>query len=321
MLITHNLEQTVLINPFRSGCDQLKVLSGYVSATMVSRHLHRTMRMARSMRGISPPIVDAIYGMAKPSGITAADHQGFLRMQSQTYRGRFSCSYLVDRPAVHAKIYVWLQDRRPQIAFMGSASYTQAGFVFEPDRMEAIEECDPEAALDIYEECFQRSVECSHASVEDEIVIRRDGPISEPSSERVRLSFLIERGRGAGETPRAAGINWGFRLNQTRRNHNEAYLRVPSEIASSDFFPATGVHFTVITDDDQQMICVVAQDGRKAIETPESNAILGGYFRDRMGISEQRRINAADFETYGRDDVTIIRIDQETYYVDFGVRD
>ena len=320
-MITRGLEQTVLIDPFLNGCDELKVLSGYVSATMANRHLHRTMRMARSMRGVNPPIVSAVYGMAKSSGITESDHLGFIRMQSQTYHGRFSCSYLVDPPAVHAKIYVWLQDGQPQIAFIGSANYTQAGFVFQADRMEAIDECDPTIALAVFEECFQRSVECSHESVEDEIALRRDERLSAPSGDSVALSFIVERGPGAGVPPQAAGINWGFRLNGTRRNLDEAYLRVPAYIGRSDFFPETGVHFTVLTDDGVDMICRVAQQKRKAIHTPESNAILGRYLRDRMGIAEPRRLTTADFDLYGRDDVTITRIDAETYYLDFGIRD
>lgn len=320
-MITRNLEQTVLIDPFVSGCDQLKVLSGYVSATMVNRHLHRTLKLSGSMRGVDPPVVDAVYGMAKPSGVTVSDHNGFVRMQTETYLGRFSCSYLVDRPAVHAKIYVWLQDGQPRVAFVGSANYTQSGFVFQADRMEAIEECDPSAALGVFEECFQRSIECSHESVEDEIVLRRDERLSAPSGDNVALSFIVERGRGAGEPPQAAGVNWGFRLDGTPRNLNEAYLRVPAHIGRTDFFPETGVHFTVLTDDGIDMICRVAQQNRKAIETPESNAMLGRYIRDRMGITQLRRLTTADFETYGRDDVTVTKIDGETYFLDFGVRD
>ncbi len=320
-MITRNLEKTVLIDPFVNGCDELKVLSGYVSATMVNRHLYRTKLKARSMRGVNPPIVSAVYGMAKSSGVTLSDHYGFIRMQSQTYSDRFSCSYLVDPPAVHAKIYVWLQDGRPQIAFTGSANYTQSGFVFQADRMEAIEECDATVALDVFEECLQRSVECSHESVEDEIALRRDERLSTPSGDSVALSFIVERGPGAGQPPQAAGVNWGFRLNHIRRNLDEAYLRVPSYIGRSEFFPETGVHFTVLTDDGIDMICRVAQQNRKAIHTPESNAILGRYIRDRMGITELRRLTTADFDAYGRRDATVTRIDGETYFLDFGVRD
>ena len=320
-MITRDLEKIVLVDPFQNGCDQLKVVSGYVSATMVNRHLHRSKQLARTLPGVNPPVVDAVYGMAKRSGVAESDHNAFVRMQTETYQGRFSCSYLVDPPAVHAKIYVWLKDGKPQIAFMGSANYTQSGFVFEAERMEVIDECDPQIGLDIFQECYRRSVECSHSSVQEEITLVRDERLLVPAGDSVRLPFLIESGPKKGKTPRTAGINWAFRQNDTPRNFYEAYLRVPSRIGKTDFFPETGIHFTIITDDDQLMICVVAQDGRKGIETPESNAILGRYFRNRMDIAERRRVEAEDFEAYGRDDVTITRIDEETYYMDFGVRD
>lgn len=320
-MIIRDLERIVLLDPYLNGCDQLKVLSGYVTATMVNRHLHATRQMVPSNGGRKPPDVDVVFGMAESSGVPTSDHNSFVRMQTETYPDRFSCSYLVDRPAVHAKVYVWLRDGKPCRAYVGSANYTQSGFVFETDRMEAMEECDPQIAYEVFESSYRRSIECTHESVEEQITLRREERVSEPVGDSVRLSFVIERGSRQGQTPLAAGINWAFRLNETPRNFNEAYLRVQREIATSDFFPETGVHFTVITDDGHMMICRVAQDGRKAIETPESNAILGRYIRDRMGITERRRLTGNDFRKYGRTDVTMTRFDNETYFMDFGITD
>jgi hypothetical protein len=65
------------------------------------------------------------------------------------------------------------------------------------------------------------------------------------------------------------------------------------------------------------MDCVIAQQGGKAIETHKNNSILGAYIRDRLGVPSGQKIRMADFENYGRSDITIQKIDSETYYLDF----
>ena len=42
--------------------------------------------------------------------------------------------------------------------------------------------------------------------------------------------------------------------------------------------------FTLITDDTKSFDCVVAQEGRKAIETTDDNSLLGKYIRKRIGV-------------------------------------
>lgn len=90
-------------------------------------------------------------------------------------------------------------------------------------------------------------------------------------------------------------------------------------IAGSSFFPQRGEYFTVLTDDDLPMICVVAQDRDKAIHTVESNALIGAYIRKRIGVADGEYVTRAHFDAYGRTDVTIYKIDDETFYLDFSV--
>ena len=83
-----------------------------------------------------------------------------------------------------------------------------------------------------------------------------------------------------GETPPRSGINWGQRPG---RDANQAHLSVPQDVVRSAFFPPRAVQFTMHPDFGPSMLCVVAQDGDKAIHTTESNAIIGKYIRARLG--------------------------------------
>jgi hypothetical protein len=113
-----------------------------------------------------------------------------------------------------------------------------------------------------------------------------------------------------------AGLNWGQRAG---RNPNEAYIPVPAPVARQNFFPPRQTHFTVYTDDGDTLICVIAQQGSKCIETTFSNRILGVYFRRRLNLPLGTYIDIAHLNAYGRTDVDFYKIDAETYYMDFSV--
>ena len=92
---------------------------------------------------------------------------------------------------------------------------------------------------------------------------------------------------------------------------------LPSSIAKSGFFPLEKRHFTVITDDRHQLTLRVEQQNNKAITTPVRNSDLGEYFRNRLGLQNGAYITQDDLERYGRTDVKFVKLDEETYYMDF----
>jgi hypothetical protein len=55
------------------------------------------------------------------------------------------------------------------------------------------------------------------------------------------------------------------------------------------------------------------------IETPHNNALLGEYFRNRMGLANGAFVTRKDLKLYGRDDVKFYKFDDENYYMDFSV--
>ncbi|ODV48606.1 hypothetical protein BLL41_17710 [Bacillus sp. FMQ74] len=111
-----------------------------------------------------------------------------------------------------------------------------------------------------------------------------------------------------------SGLNWGQRPG---RELNQAYIPVPKEVRKTDFFPDKKIEFTVITDDGESFICVVAQDDNKALETCRDNSILGKYFRNRLGVPLGGFVSIEDLDRYGRHYVTIYKINNETYFMDF----
>ncbi len=311
-MIVDDLVRKILTAPYKRGADHLKVLTGYATAAMAKRHLIQADEIASDPQIQLPELsVEVVYGMSERDGIPLTQHQTFVDMSTSSFKGRFSCHYVVDPPPVHSKVYVWCRAGEPIEAFLGSANYTQTALMGH--QIESMTRCDTRDALALFDENRARSLECEHDDVETSVALYQHDDNSMNELENVNLPFLVQITE---ETPTTSGINWGQRAG---RDRNQAYLRVPSETAQSDFFPPRAVQFTMLTDDGFSMLCAVAQDGDKAIHTVESNAILGKYVRSRLGLHDGACVRGSHFDDYGRDDVTVHKIDDETYYLDFSV--
>jgi hypothetical protein len=325
-MLDDGLFDKVLIEPVRDGADELRVVSGYATPGMAFNHLHtlREQKLSADIR--------LLVGMCPTEGLRMSQHLGFKRLVSEDFPKIFYCGYITNTPSVHSKVYLWMKQGKPFRGFIGSANYSQSAF--SKWRREVMTQCNPESCLDYYDGLVGESIYCDHQDVESELVIYDDsqveytsrmGPMTEGIAEgetvaaytgfpRVTLSFL-SRDR----LPQRSGLNWGQRPEYSREP-NQAYIRVPADIARSDFFPSRAVKFTILTDDQKSMICARAQDGDKAIETPYNNSLLGTYFRSRLGLASGAPVSISDLRKYGRTDVDFYKIDDETYYMDFSVR-
>ena len=236
-------------------------------------------------------------------------------------------------PAVHSKSYVWIRDGQPIRAFVGSANYTQASFLGL--RREALSEDDPVEVEDYYNRLLDESVYCNHNDAENLVAVVNDrafnrqrrlidhyadgDTILERRPELMGLeSVTISLLNRSGELPGRSGLNWGQRP-ELHREPNQAYIRVPANIARSDFFPPRAQHFTVLTDDGFVLICSIAQQNRKAIHTPHNNSHIGEYFRRRLSVPMGHPVHLDNLVRYGRTDMSFYKIDDETYYLDFSV--
>lgn len=318
-MIWDGLYYAVLIDPAREGCDELRILSGYATAAMVRQHV-------AALRDLSLNVaVRLIVGMVAADGISQPNHEGFCSLRNELGDASFACSYVETEP-VHSKVYVWARDGFPKIAFCGSANYTQTGFL-RPATCEAIAAADPAKADDLVTAVRPRVRDCL-----DPIWARyvQDGPSARSkhgwhsgrstSTRAVSLAAkpgmccelpLVTR---TGQVHWHAGLNWGQRRG---REKGQAYLPVPAPIARSGFFPPRAVRFYVRTDDGTLLWCSVAQDGDKAIHTPDDNSILGRYFRKRLGVSQGAPVTLAHLTRYGRTSVTFCKISDEEFVMDF----
>ena len=326
-MFTERLFDTVLVDPVRQRADSLYVVSGYASATMVYKHLQSLSQFRKDIS------IELIVGMPIQDGISKKDHELFQDLTSDSGNRLFRCRYVAYRPPVHSKTFAWYSGNTPKIAFTGSANYTQSAF--NPARREVMVEHDAESSRDYFDLIRQDTIDCNDPQVQDLITVHKEPGYS------IRMAEEIEEiddagdsdaGRGLdhlphqtvslldrqGRLPGRSGLNWGQRPEEGREP-NQAYIRLPVGLARTEFFPARGDQFTIITDDEKMLICARAQDYGKAIHTSDNNSQMGRYFRYRLGLPEGSLVTTENLEQYGRTDVDFYKIDEETYYMDFSV--
>ena len=233
--INESLVQKVLLEPIRNGADKLIIISGYVSHNMASWH------MKKINEDSLPPIkISLIAGMYPVDGVNIELHEGLKELAnfSDKQYSSFECKYIYQGTPVHSKVYLWMQENKPFIAFAGSANYTMNGF--GKLQREYIVECNPTDAYNFYQSIESDSIICNHGEIEEYIKLYKnqqfhqfDQDIKHSSFEKVTLSLLTNRG----DVGFGSGINWGIRRNGTKREPNQAYISVPTQVARSGFFP------------------------------------------------------------------------------------
>lgn len=315
-MLSKDLFKHALIDPTKAGADTLLIVSGYASPAMAYKHFENIPPRSR---------IKLIVGMTSSEGIPRPHHAAFIKLTSKDFPGRFECRYISEPPAVHSKAYAWLKDGRPSTGFIGSANYSQQGFLY---RREILIKADAADVADYYESVVADSISCLDPRVPELIGLTEIPPrplrIKAPDLKKVPPPMPKEFGPTIGislldrneELPGRSGLNWGQRP-ELGRNPDQAYIRVPAEVGRSGFFPKRGQHFSIFTDDGESFDAVIAQDGNKAIETPFDNALLGRYFRKRLGLATGVLIKASDLKHYGNTGVEFQQIDDETYRMSF----
>lgn len=329
LYLTNGLEEQVLAMPYSQGYRSLRVLSGYVSPIFVEHVLETYDELQ----------LEVIIGMVSTDGLAIWHHRAFLDLMNQ-FPDRLEIFYQVVSPGNHRKVYHWQGGILEERVFIGSANFTQNGFGRQREVL--VESTFPNID-DVFSDL--NIVRCDSPNVEEQVRFYNVSPrrvVVPRSSSRINENHEIEdevttveavstptntytdyvdlplTDRRTGEVPARSGLNWGQREG---RDHNQAYLSVPLSIHNADptFFPPLAETFLVITDDGENLVCVMAQQNRKAIHTRENNSIMGAYFRRRLGLVDGAFVTAADLQRYGRDSVRIYKIDDETYYLDFSV--
>jgi hypothetical protein len=305
--------------------NQILIVSGYATAAMAFHHLNDLRQQLKDIN------INLIVGMTSKDGLTVSNHNGFKKLVDDEFPDNFKCSYIMNSPPVHSKVYIWCHNNEPLIAFTGSANYTQSAFCLNGQR-EVMTLCDPVTGADYFKSLLNETIYCNHPEAEQFITIYRDSlrrkEYQEGFSDQAEYEFndywglpsvtvsLLDRN---GRLPQRSGLNWGQRPEE-HREPNQAYIRLISEIYRTDFFPPVTVHFTIFTDDGKTLICTRAQQNGKAIHTPHDNSLIGIYFRNRLRVPLGRPVLTEHLIKYGSTDLIFYKIDDETFYMDFASR-
>lgn len=330
MIKTDDLFDKILLEPCKQlDCDTLRIVSGYATNSMLTRHIEKIIEKDST----SLKTIELIVGMSPLDGVSEVDHKGFIKSCQGIAGVNFSCSYIVNNPPVHAKLFCWLRQQKPLIAFIGSSNYTQRAF--SSAQKEVCVHGDPIQVNNYFNDLIPNTIFCNHQEAEVFTTIfesRRVGLFGQEDLERDQVLeegdlLLKEKYRGleratislvdrSGNVPEHSGLNWGHREDYNR-DLNQAYLSIRGDLRLGNYFPAVKVHFTVLADDGAILTCTRAQQDGKAIHTPHGNNILGEYFRKRLGVVSGKKVEVADLQKYGRLDVIFYKIDDETFYMDF----
>ena len=124
-----------------------------------------------------------------------------------------------------------------------------------------------------------------------------------------------------GEPHKQWGLNWGQR--PSRKEKNEAVIPVPELVWNSrpDFFPRGTVgdrpQFHVATDDGDSLFMCVAADNDKELHSVPSNAQVGRYFRNRLGVASGAEVTLRHLLRGGSRFVKMYRTADESYYMEY----
>jgi len=322
---THNLYNLVLIDPMsQQNTNKLFIISGYASATFARRHLIESRARERNLE------INLIIGMPGRRN----DDLAFKELHNE-FKDNFKGYYFKNTPPVHCKAYSWFENDIPKTGFAGSANYSQPGF-FSEYQVNQISSEDPSKIKELFEILLKDSIfiPLSTDVVPTGTTVPVFGGSVKPGTilweipnKRVRISFLDTHGI----LPKISGLNWGQRFEKrinpvtkkvtyVNRERNQAYLSLKGSSRDSGFLPEKAYTFTLVTDDGHTFDCVVAQDGRKAIETNKNNSLLGVYFRERLKLPLGELVTVEHLQQYGRTDYTIEKMDEETFLMDFSIK-
>lgn len=316
IILKEHLFDEVLIKP-ANDYDTLCIVSGFATPSMVAHHLETV----KNTFHIENTRIKLIIGMT-PNGISRPHHENFIKLVDDK-DGLFECSYINSNSySIHTKLYTWLKNDKPMQAFLATANYTLTGFKRPQDEVAC--RCNPNEAYSYYISKIDNSIYCTcdDASnmVVEPLMQQRQNIIQSEKQENisavdsinsVKLPLFSERDN---RVQVHGGLNWGQRGG---REPNQAYILIPSKIARSKFFPQRGEQFSVLTEDGFPFICVVAQQGDKAIQTTNNNSELGEYFRNKLGVPLGAPVTLEDLDRYGNRYVTFTKIDEEEYYMEF----
>lgn len=339
-MYTENFEDRILFLPAKkdgAACNHLKIITAFTDVERISSHLI-VLFDGRNKEYVSGIKVDIILGMTKGAGLTLKKHKKICslikRLNSVSGMPQVKCHYIVKGKQVHSKVYIWCKGNKAVEAYNGSANYTMNAFFV---RRECMDSCDAKEANHYYNSLLSDTITCFDKHIEDKISFSTKKNIEEDIADTnlenlswasyqkinpidiLEISLLKADGSDTGY---GSGLNWGIRKNGYRRNRNQAYIPYNVADRKAGFFPevkkdGTYPIFKVVTKDYDAFYMRQAQAGGKALETPESNAIIGEWIRHKLGVPDGTYITKAMLESYGNTKVLFKKYADSVYTLEY----
>lgn len=309
-MFTEDFEKRILLEPASKNglrCNHLRIVTAFTDVERISKHLLQLFDGIKKKEYVSNIKVDIILGMTKGTGLTEKKHKKLCErirwLNSVIGMPKVTCRYVVEGKQVHSKVYVWSKGHEVKVAYSGSANYSMNAFFV---RRECMDECNAKEALRYYRSIFKDTMDCFCADLKDKLTFAVKRNVEEDievtnlenlswenyentaPEEQIFISLLKANGQDTGY---GSGVNWGIRKNGYKRNRNQAYIPYNVKDRKQGFFPmvdANGTYpvFKVIIKGYGAFYMRQAQAGGKALETPESNAIIGEWLRKEVGVPD-----------------------------------
>lgn len=327
-----------IIEEFADSATELRIITGYGSYT-VTEHLLRSYPHLR---------ISLYIGMTSTDGISQETHDNFLRLVKQ-YTNRLDVYYQITHPSTHIKLYTWLKNGNVVTNILGSANFTENGLF-------KLNELMVESDLD-YSNVFAKqisfSIACTSEKVYDNINIYEEEVELLDSNDKTpsiindeaqsysrssntneefsvnysignRNPFYIYRHqlRGIVSSPKRIEIpvilknvgNYDTRgINNRFRSNQLGYLMKTNRYPFKNFFPLD-IPLTFYTDDGRELKGMVYES---RIDNLYFDDDIYGYFFNRLNLSELRPISQLDLDEYGRESITIFKLNETEYLFDF----
>lgn len=200
-------------------------------------------------------------------------------------------------------------------------------------------DCNPLQAREYYVDLHRDTVDCFDVDVElkmrfSEGDTSANEDVSEDNLENLRYEKYVTKKpidqisvsllKANGDVGYGSGINWGIRPNGTRRDRNQAYIPYNSVDRKSGFFPVRANSeekncplFKVVTKDIGAFYMRLAQEREKAIQSADSNAIIGKWIRDKIGAGDGEFVTKEMLERYGTTRVVFKKYENNIYILEF----
>jgi hypothetical protein len=285
--------------PIRNGCNQISMVSGWISSHLIYQDLEQLMSrysinlQIKAVHGMQIRRYDYSHLLGLDQGKIPLSGKSEIFFPLSKNKGKNKIKF------THEKIYLWLKDDVPKYAFSGSANFTQHG-IYDPQQEENLWEVDPYLAeirvnllLDSSSRLHTLTEEKVCESVPKETLFKRplSWPVPDPpvtlDSRIVGLPFVdipLFNVKNPNKSRGNSGINICIPTKQRPRTDvDAAEISIGPTVIQHGFFPSHGGSCRIqrLSTNEIADATIVSQRG-KNLRTSD-NQQLGRWIRDYLG--------------------------------------